>query len=145
MPPRITIRRSIILDDLRQIGNLQSGEPKEIREGPALELSTHTFRPVVASEILSVLSLTPLWRLGAGIINGLLCLTLFYPWSDKAMADFFTGVSHPWVVVCFFVCVAMVRLSSNKREEGRKEEREAREGVKGRERGREGGTDGVSL
>jgi hypothetical protein len=75
---------------------------------PALELSTHAFRPVLASETLSRLSLTPLWRLAAAIALVLLSLVVFYPWSCGALVEYFTIVSHPAAVVILYAAATPV-------------------------------------
>ncbi len=119
---QIKIRSSIILKELRQLGHEiprpQSAafgdgggnqSDSEVKEPPALELCAYMFRPVVASATLSRLSLTPLWRLVSAIVIGLLCLVLFYPWSRGALVEYFTFVSHPAVVVIFYVAVILVR------------------------------------
>ncbi len=117
---QIKIRSSIILEELRQLaqqvetrlhGHRDSGEPGEVKAEPpppALELSTHAFRPVLASEILSRLSLTPLWRLAVAITLVLLCLVLFYPWSRGALVEYFTIVSHPAAVVILCAAATLV-------------------------------------
>ena len=117
---QIKIRSSIILDELRQLtqqvetrlhGHSGSGEPGEViaePPPPALELSTHAFRPVLASETLSRLSLTPLWRLAAAIALVQLCLAAFYPWSCGALVEYFTVVSHPAAVVILYATVTLV-------------------------------------
>ncbi len=109
---QIKIRSSIILKELQQLaqtrlhGHDSSGMPGEVKaEPPALELSTHAFRPALASETLSRLSLTPLWRLAVAIALVLLCLVVSYPWSHGALVEYFTIVSHPAAVVILYAAV----------------------------------------
>ncbi len=94
-----------MLEELRKLAHV---EPIEVKESPALELSTHTFRPVVTSEALSKISLTPVWRVAAALVCSFLSIVMFYPWSHGAMADYFTIVSHPAAVVTFYVAVILV-------------------------------------
>ena len=96
--------------ETRLHGHGGSGEPGVEAEppDPALELSTHAFRPVLASETLSRLSLTPLWRLAVAIALVLLCLVLFYPWSRGAMVEYFTIVSHPAAVAILYAATTLV-------------------------------------